>query len=304
MATFTSETTKEYGKKYNCYEIQASSGQDFVTVGQYSGKKCAENDLVGVENNTTCDEEAFDYLIVADGHGRYNFRDKTLYLRLFGEIDWSEFLANSKWKENLIEKTSGSDTSGIGTTVTIFKIYEDRFECHWVGDSTGKIYSGTELIFKTKDHDYNNIEELGRLKNLGGSHKSAWDITLKDSTTILSCEAKIISINAQQTNMTRTLGHMASFLDEHHGFESVIIPREKDKSYKVIAGTDGFWGMTCGGDMEFISDISKSSRDLALLTRARWESKWMWDDGHGKIETDVQIPSSNVDDLCLAVWVS
>ena len=79
-------------------------------------------------------------------------------------MDWGVLLSNREWQQTLKEMTCKFDTQKVGTTITIWKIYADRFECYWIGDSSGKLYSNNELLFQTRDHDYNNQDELIRIQ--------------------------------------------------------------------------------------------------------------------------------------------
>ena len=71
--------------------------------------------------------------------------------------------------------TSGNDLQihQIGNYVNYLEIYKDRFECCRDGDSSARLCSENNMIFKTKDHDYNNEEEIERIISNGGTSNPA-----------------------------------------------------------------------------------------------------------------------------------
>ena len=302
MSAFTSTTVAMEAKSnnYDSYVIQASSEQDFATTGTYipSSSETREN----------YEKEAFDFTIVADSHGKY-ILDPYYYTVLFSVIDWSNLLSSPNWKKQIIEKTCKNDTYGTGTTLTIWKIYQDRFECSFVGDSTGKLYSGNEVVFQTKDHDYDNIEDLERVQSIGGLITSAWDIDLVDGEKgplLRSKKAKIISINSEKINMSRALGHTGLYYGRDRcpddAFETHVIRREPDKKYKIVSGSDGFWQFMVDSDIDTISSIENNSEFLAKLSSERWNQNWDWDNSLGTIQKDVSLPKSNIDDIAVTCW--
>lgn len=82
-------------------------------------------------------EGLFDYIIVADSHGKCNGK-KDLFIKKFSNINWGEYLQNPEWKtilSNECENIEGiGKTMRIGTTFTCVKIYKDYFEISWIGD--------------------------------------------------------------------------------------------------------------------------------------------------------------------------
>tara|TARA_B100000963_G_scaffold186070_1_gene161745 strand:- start:391 stop:1419 length:1029 start_codon:yes stop_codon:yes gene_type:complete len=307
-------------KELSCYTIQASSAQDFVTTGTYNPSECTDEDS---SDSKKISEESFDFIVVADSHGGQSSGNKTFYTDLFKLINWGKLLAGRdgtavgiNWQRHIKKLTTSgnygiTDTYRLGTTLTIWKIYTDRFECYWIGDSSAKLYSENKIIFKTKDHDYNNEEEIQRIISNGGTSNPAWDIAMKNKNTLLSVRGKTIGIGNDKINMSRALGHRGSFLKEYGSSTSVewfspfdyqVIPRDANKSYKIVTGSDGFWQMTCDEDNNLVSDISNTSRELALEARRRWEATWNWDNSLGEIQENVKLPEDNIDDICVATW--
>ena len=271
--------------------IQNLSRQDFATSGTADG---------------------FDFLVVADSHGNGNHRD--YYTKVFNSINWKIFLADETWKERLTKLCNKPEiTRFIGTTFSCVKIYETHFEITWIGDSSIKIYkkgegniledgkAGSLLIWRSKDHDYDNKEDIVELRkdtNLKNI-KASWDIQASAPDTMLSKKAKAITFkDGEATNMTRSLGHRGTF--SKLGMVTEIIPREEQAFYKIVTGSDGFWQVMCDADTEFIVD--NSSEVLAQKARSRWEQEWIHDNSMGTITPNIKIPSHNWDDVAVATW--
>jgi len=258
--------------------IQNMSKQDFATSGL---------------------TQDFEYLVVADSHGRgFN---KDYYTNMFKSLSWGVFLADETWRERLIKLCDNANMSRlIGTTFTCVKITSEHFEVTWIGDSSAKIFKDGNLVWMTKDHDYDNEEDIEKLKQFEGfTCKDAWDIQATSHIRMTSKKAKQIRIKGETTNMTRSLGHRGAF--SALGFENVIIPRDEG-TYKIVVGSDGFWQVMSDEDTPFILDKENSAEILTRAARNRWEQPWEHDDTMGHITKNVNIPAHNWDDVAVATW--
>jgi len=268
-------------KIMNSYVKQASSKQDFA----FSGKS----------NNNK-----FDYIGVADAHGKVlNGKYPTDILK---QMDLSVELQSDTYFEEIIEKTNVEKSRGVGSTLCICRIFPDKFEFSWVGDSTGKLYKDGECIWKTKDDDIYNEEEEQRLRNNKVEIKTddIFDIKVKNSTTIMSIPSKMFWFSKiDRLNMTHALGH-AGITGSH--FSTETISREKDVSYKVVCGTDGLWAMTCDEDHGFLANLNNSSKKIVEFARKRWLQKWNQEYEGKIINTSQSFPLSNIDDIGVSIW--
>lgn len=276
-------------------------------------------------------EGLFDYIIVADSHGKCNGK-KDLFIKKFSNINWGEYLQNPEWKtilSNECENIEGiGKTMRIGTTFTCVKIYKDYFEISWIGDSSAKIISyGTtadpsksQIVWKTKDHDARNKEDIKILeeyylpKTIGGislfKKKFSWDIQATNPTTIENIKSYTFTITpknifgvTESLNMTRSLGHGGIF-NRPLGFQTEIIPRKSTDLYKIIAATDGFWPVMCEQDEKNINALLENgASELCNISRKRWEKPWthLPPDPSQK-QDNVIIPKWNHDDIGVAVW--
>ena len=276
-------------------------------------------------------EGKFQFIIVADSHGKCKGKGD-IFIKKFNPINWSEYLQNPDWTTNLERECENikniGKTTFAGTTFTCVKIFPDRFEASWIGDSTAKIiaYGKSEeplksyIMWKTKDHDARNQEDITALEEyykMGGSYSHfnytknfAWDIQAINPTTIgniKSFKFNLLPIGSSYlkdgTNMTRSLGHGGLF-NQALGFQTEVIPRVKDENYKIIAATDGFWQVMSEQDEQTINaSLENDAQHLATIARERWNQSW----DHSppaphKLAKGIKIPKWNHDDVGVAVW--
>jgi serine/threonine protein phosphatase PrpC len=243
--------------------------------------------------------EEFKYLVVADGHGSSD--KKYAITDMFSGLDWEMLLNENNFhldvKDNNNNYTStlyrslqdlsnngdlvGYGSSTLGSTLSIVKIFPDRFECFYIGDSTIKIYEKTDstynLVYQSVDHDFNFEEDMDQLmqrskdNNLLRNHWKKSGISLNNgvetknikaietvnSTTIMQKQSAYIYFDdGSKINMTRSLGHIPNkekieYATENNLTLSLsqksmtknVIPREQGKTYNVITASDGLWDM-------------------------------------------------------------
>ena len=95
------------------FSKQSRGDQDFVITG-------------------SCDD--YDWIVVCDGHGKRLVSD---HIRT---LNWKSLIERDTFFEDLGKEIINlGDTANSGTTFSVVKIYSDRYECYWVGDSTIKI---------------------------------------------------------------------------------------------------------------------------------------------------------------------
>ena len=252
--------------------------------------------------NGIAQDNSFQFIIVADNHGRgiHKFYTKNI----INNIDWTTFLLQDNWKQKLIEMTSNYEkTYKIGSTFTLIKIFPDKFEIDWIGDSSAKIYDENTLIWQTINHDNQNNREILRLCNNNFQVIDRWGIKTINPTTIKNIKAPIFKKNNNCVNMTRTLGHQGIFIDESFHFDNVIIPREQNKKYKCIVATDGLWDLTCDEDNIFLRDMNNNADEIAQFAFKRWHQEWNHDNLSGNI-LKAKFPENNIDDIGVSVWMN
>ena len=278
--------------RMSSYVKQATSSQDIAFHG-------------------TSSDGSFNYICVSDSHGTNLHGHKYQMIDILKSIDWSTELLNDDWTKTLVEKT-GQHSNGTGATFTLFKIFPEHFECYYIGDSSGKIYElGDEAdepscIWQTKDHDYDNLEEIERLKSRAIRMVQAWDIGAFTPKMLRSKQSKVFHFNyINAINMPRSLGHNGlTYEGLAEPLDFAVIPRDASKKYKIIAGTDGCWQILCPDDISVITKSDFNAEKLSMFAYERWTQKWDWDNTFGDIEKDMSLPLSNIDDIGVAIWTN
>jgi serine/threonine protein phosphatase PrpC len=199
----------------------------------------------------------FNWIIIADGHGRNSSGyDKTLLNHLL-LLDWDIILKDPNFHKidedeegilvsplfqtiyDLADKNKyGSLLSG--STLSIVKIFPDRFECFYIGDSTIKIYANTvdnseqfTRIFMSKNHDIDHDDIQVLASRSGGCtewYRKNWmngrniyqnGIIIKNVHRLNVLSDKDITMSPSfysffdgdsknMLNMTRAIGHIPS----------------------------------------------------------------------------------------------
>ena len=271
----------------NHFEKQATSAQDFATSG-------------------LSEDGSFHFLVIADTHGKKQFKNTYDHQlkNLFQEMDWKTILQDTFF-EHIQEEIKKIDTLGIGSTLSICKIFEDRFEIYWAGDSTIKIYNNDDEIWRTKDHDKNNENEKLRLKELSTfiKHRDGKDVEVVDDDTIKQFISPVFYFGdiyePDTVNMTHALGHNQNTGDF---ISHETVSRNHELSYKVVAGSDGFWQMTSNQDTPFIASRENTSQTLVEFADKRWKQLWKFISLDEGTHEGVTFPAHNIDDIAIACW--
>lgn len=263
---------------------QNTSKQDFVK----TGKAIDENNM------------DYKYIVVADGHG--SGKNKDMVINFIREYDWDRKLKNKNWYETFTLEFDEilSKTIGVGSTMSVIRIYCDRFECWWIGDSSTRIYENGEEIWRSVDHDASNREEHKRLipkgYNLKPEHKPC---VLTPTTIIMTPTFRVIMGPKDRIAMTRCLGHNNLTGND---IEFVTIPREESKNYKLIAASDGFWDLVCNTDTPTLSNREYDAEQLMHWISDRWHQEWTY--FHSSGNQKITFPDWNVDDICVGVFMT
>jgi serine/threonine protein phosphatase PrpC len=272
----------------NHYIKQAISEQDFAT-------------------SELSESGSFHFVVIADTHGKTKYGTKYDHRlkNLFQEMDWKTVLQDDTFFEDIQEEIKKIDTLRIGSTLSICKIFEDRFEIYWAGDSTIKIYNNDDEIWRTKDHDKNNENEKLRLKELSTfiKHRDGKDVEVVDDDTIKQFISPVFYFGdiyePDTVNMTHALGHNQNTGDF---ISHETVSRNHELSYKVVAGSDGFWQMTSNQDTPFIASRENTSQTLVEFADKRWKQLWKFISLDEGTHEGVTFPAHNIDDIAIACW--
>jgi serine/threonine protein phosphatase PrpC len=254
-------------------------GQDFVRIGS---------------------NEEFDWIVLADGHGSKN---RDLVINIIRYFDWVNQIKCEDFHSLLNAEIESVNTAQVGSTLSVVKIYPDRFETFWIGDSEIKIYSEGESVWKMKAHNQLNFNEMERMRDdknikIRENHSltsevrcspyaiSATEMTMIPSPYFLFGKVDLI-------NMTHALGHNSL---TGNGITKQIIPREQDKKYKVVVASDGLWCVSCTADVKYLSDPKLNCDDHMQMANDRWQQEWKY------CGEKTRFPEYNIDDISVATW--
>ena len=135
---------KEEDHRLNTCVKLSNSKQDFTTSGRY----------VHLKNS----KESFSWIVLADGHGPNTVID------IIKKINWSSFVKmNSveKMNEHINQLMKQQLTSCSGCTLSIVKIYDDHFDCYYIGDSEIRIKASTTYMWDSRIRMGNSEIRLG-----------------------------------------------------------------------------------------------------------------------------------------------
>lgn len=281
--------------------------------------------------------EEYSILWCSDSHGKrdgkkYVIRD---FLNAIPDEQWFEYLSQENFhlderdehgvfKSLLfkdIDKTKFEDT---GATLTIVKIYPDKFECFRLGDSPIYIWRDGEIILHS-EHDDEIKEDLIHLKERKHFDKIGLicDNGIEDSHDILPLSPKTITVKSSpyiwwdvntKLNLTRCLGHNnpTRFLKRKKNDENVklslpswnmtkhVIQRQPETKEKVVITSDGITNVT--GEFDFPTFYSsKSSCEIMCLAYSRWKQPWVYK-YEGVTDQIQTLPDWNRDDMAIVSW--
>lgn len=247
-----------------------ANGQDFVKSGKSIGMG-----------------EPYSYMIVIDGHGT------DIVINALRQLPWNIIIDNANIIGEINKRLKLLYTPGSGATISIVKIFEDRFECEWVGDSTIVIFNKNhQILFKSRDHNSSNPDEEKRLQHIRA--EVSWKpIVLNSKRITVETNKTYYFTDRDILNMTRSLGHDNLVSSES---DKVTLMRTKGDKYRVVVATDGLWDILCNDDYPIISQMT--TQEIGELAIQRWTQTWEYTyQGSIKMQT---FPEG--DDIGIATW--
>ena len=264
-------------------------------------------------------EESFSWIVLADGHG------SNTVIEIIRKIDWSEFVKEkdvNQLNKRINEVLKQELTTTSGSTLSIVKIYDDHFDCYYIGDSEIRIYKKKELVFMSPSHNHTNELELERVRAIPGLKIEKNELSMKilDDKTITMykggenyyCFSPMFRIN-----MTRSFGHNqeCSKFMEHTRVER---NKESNVDYKVIVGSDGLWDVVAEHDDKFLIDPENDATKIAEFAHERWHQDWNFipiyevylntkDEAErdALVRKNIAFPKhdTSIDDVSVATWI-
>jgi len=265
----------------NSAVLQHRSAQDFVLTGSYMGDW---NPVYWIANY--------------DGHG-----DDTV-INVLRHIDHDVMMRSEdplSEIKNILKGHKGSN--GSGSTVSLVKIFADRVEVGWIGDSEIIVSEDGNIIFKNKKHDMNHTEDVADiLKN----NLATLEVGKKTNTRVIDDKTLELiyskymywhTINSR-FNMTRALGH-GGVSDES---STAIIHFKKGHKYTIFTSSDGVGDMlrVDGSDDAFLIAEDTTPMQIAEWAKARWEQPWSFKDYDPNYS--ICYPKGSTDDISCALF--
>ena len=186
-----------------------------------------------------------------------------------GKLPWNVIIDNANIIGEINKRLKLLYTLGSGATLSIVKVFEDRFECEWVGDSTIVIFDKDHhILFKSRDHNSANSDEEKRLQHIRA--EVSWKPIVLSSKRITVETNKTYHFAYRDIlNMTRSLGHGNLVSSES---DKVTLARTKGDKYRVVVATDGLWDILCDDDYQTISQMT--TQEIGGLAIHRWTQTW------------------------------
>ena len=263
---------------------QCDKKQDFVITGKY-------------ENENKDNNLSFSWIVLADGHG------SSLVIDALRKLPWSLIInSNSMEKDIFIKMRELGDSMGSGATLSIVKIYPTYVDCYWIGDSLIKIFRNDDEIFYSRPHNFENFNELCRMKTNNIRFDTLWVLRPFDPITItLQKDAYFLFIDFtnnrfDKINMTRSLGHncLTGYKFDYKrihfkvpeqnilnqgtpdSLETSSINNINKTIYKIVVASDGLWDVFSESveDHIIISNHETLSNELVDIAYGRWTQEW------------------------------
>lgn len=240
--------------------------------------------------------ECFKYGMVTDGHGK---GDCIAAIRSIPTEILSQILGKSRPVEELWNMMSGY--SG-GATMCLTKIYEDRIECINCGDSQVAVFKDYELLYFSKEHNWENQADRKRLIAMNPQIKFTPSTNIKvisDTKMVGSYMEYASWEDGSKLACTQALGDSGKTgcYGDHY-----VIPIIQGSIYKILIGSDGFWDVINKDDPLDMGRFAKMSGQEAIdFVRSRWLQVWEMAP-LGKTEfTKGQYIPSECDDISVVV---
>jgi len=263
---------------------QLGSGQDFVTHGKIEGE--------------------FDYLVVADGHGKGKITD----LLSSPTFDWDGIVKHDSATTVLASINKAIllnvlNTYNDGSTLTIVKIFPKEIVVYWMGDSQAQIKIN-DTHYKTKnDNAASVMKEIE--EGTVSVTKPHWSLNILNDTDVTVTEAYYFNLlNGEKLAMIRALGHEYNTVQTMH---EMSLPIKLEDEVRILVATDGLWDVVY--EPELLSKFPEyDAMDFTKLASDRWLQEWnyivpsIFKDAHGNTYPTEKTKLDSADDVGVVVY--
>lgn len=235
------------------------------------------------------------WYLVADGHGKYEVINR---LR---ELDYGTIMEHEKPIDIIYNDINAlPDTFNSGATISLVMITPSKISCYWRGDSTIKVWEGSDKVFESASHDDTHVKEVQRMNQMGISTLDSWTPKILSPDTLTMVQKKYfvlgvdkISGKADRMNMTNCLGHNNKARGETEEYHITMKPSVE---YTTIVASDGLWDIVAPEDQ--LTEFKEASH-LCDFAVERWKQEWNYE--FPGSETVKQTLGGR-DDICVAMW--
>jgi serine/threonine protein phosphatase PrpC len=270
---------------------QAKSGQDFTLTGSADG---------------------YDWMVVADGHGKE--KNGTMeHVGILRTLQWSSIMEKVSPIDEINKKvaewhdTHGTEESIVsGSMLAMVRVYSTGIECVTVGDARIAIYIDDKLAHISMPHNHSNPMEVERIKrdNLLSHTEPGSTIKILSPTeiTMMSNPYSVFRLGNYRLSSTMSLGHQnATGCEPEREFVD-IEPRQR---VMIVVYSDGLGDMFLPHDPEEIERIrDMSAGDIVEMALKRWKQIWRFYPSETDLSSHVinRFPPDGEDDISVAVW--
>ena len=262
------------------------SGQDFLAFGKGDG---------------------FDWGILLDGHGNDS------YINLMRTVDWQSTMTNENpWQtlHDLIKSEQFANSKGSGSTLLMLRAYSDHLETLSIGDSGLAIYKNGAMVYKSTEHNSENIIERERVKSRNVHFLKSTKVPFVVSSDSMRMKQPCYTLfeNGDNIAPTQSLGHsnVTGYAPETH-----IEYFAPEDDMRCVLYSDGFGDMFLfKADIEEdrLNDerdiLAKTAVELANKAAARWEQLWKvyYAEDNPQLFSKQSFPPNMRDDVGVLVW--
>ena len=259
--------------------------------------KCQDQTYLG----TAVDEitgEPFQYAVVFDGHGG---DDCITFIRSLSDENRAEIFGKRAPVEAMAKLVNENVSGRLcgGSTMNLTKVYKDHIECINCGDSQAAIFKDGELIYLTVMHNWENNQEKQRLETMGVFFTPSTDIKVVDNSRMHGVYTEYANWSSDGTQLacSQALGSNGKTgYAPHHE----VIPILPGYTYKVIAGSDGFWDMVIKDNpIEMQSFADFTAEQGVAFACSRWLQPWEMKPMNKTTYTTGQFSKMEADDVCV-----
>lgn len=242
------------------------------------------------------DDHNYAYIAAMDGHGTGSNANSCISLlramdfnHVAQHVDPVNYIHQHLKSHNLVNSGSTFTFARINATLCQIEVIN-------VGDSMTVVIKNGTVIYKTFPHNFQNPEEIKRVKNkLHSIQYAKAPFPVNDIDVYLRQSNIGIWKSGETLLLTQCFGHN-NLTDLVPSYE--IIHYKPTDRIRVICATDGFW------DMNMINYRYLAIEDhqrLANVAERKWKQQWVYhDDENEAIETKF----NKADDIGIALWDS